>query len=87
MATKLNYTRLTALNPFIFEDFTNSIGQRVQLVEHPIHGDEYEVIVLFPEYSVAFNSTFFECDDMMASHGEYQPWFDGTNLWLGDTMA
>ena len=61
----------------------NQMGQEVHFYEHPLHGDEYPVIVIFPEYEVAFNSDFFDIDDMIAEHGEYTPYFVGGELTLG----
>lgn len=60
-------------NPTIYTEFVNSQGKKVQLCEHPIHGDEYPVIVLFPDEQLAFLSDFFDTEDMTAEHGEYEP--------------
>ena len=73
MAARLNYTRLISLDPTIYETMTNSLGQKVQLAEHPILGQDTFVICIFPDLQLAFYSDFHDCDDMLADHKEYEP--------------
>ena len=61
----------------------NQMGQEVHFYEHPMHGDEYPIIVIFPEYEVAFDSDFYDTEDMTAEHGEYTPYFVGGGVTLG----
>lgn len=49
-------------------NFRNDLGQMMEFYEHPIHGDRANVLVLFPNYGVAFNSTFFDLEDMTATY-------------------
>lgn len=62
-----------ALEPTVYGQIVNALGQTVTFVEHPIEGDEYPVIAVFKDLEMAFATDFFETDDMMASHGEYTP--------------
>ena len=62
-----------AYEPTIYTEFVNSQGKKVQLCEHPTRGDEYPVLVVFPDEQLAFVSDFWETDDMVAEHGEYEP--------------
>tara|TARA_R110000850_G_scaffold275955_1_gene416433 strand:- start:20299 stop:20556 length:258 start_codon:yes stop_codon:yes gene_type:complete len=72
MSNKLNFTALTKLNPTIYEEFINSLGQKVQLVEHPINGDESPVIAIFPDLQLAYYTDFFECEEISEVGGEYE---------------
>ena len=69
----MNYKKLKEWNPTEYGRMTNSLGQEIIFVEHPIHGDEVPVIVMFPDQERAFRTDFFELDDMTAEHGEYEP--------------
>lgn len=72
----INYTKLMIHNPTSFGFMTNTKGQVITFYEHPIMGDEAEVICICHELQLADYSTFFETEDMTAEHGEYEPWFD-----------
>jgi hypothetical protein len=71
--SRLNFTRLMALEPTVYHEFTNSLDQRVLLVEHPTLGQDAPVVCVFPDLKLAFASDFFDCDDMIADHKEYEP--------------
>jgi hypothetical protein len=80
----MNYQKLMSWNPTVYDEMINSKGQKITFVEHPTRGDEYPVIVVCHELEFAATTDFFETDDMMASHGEYEPWFnDGGELEIG----
>ncbi len=76
----LNYEKLTAFNPTIYGEFTNRLGQKVQFVEHPIKGDECEVIAVFHEFKKAFYSGFFELGEIDSVGGEYEVLLVGDEL-------
>lgn len=80
---KLNYAKLTALEPTIYGHMTNSIGQLIEFVEHPTRGDEYPVICICHELQIAVASDFWELDDMTADHGEYEPIFIDGDFYHG----
>lgn len=61
------------MGAFEYDRLTNSLGQEVALVEHPTRGDSHVVIAMFLKEEVAFDTDFFETDDMMADHKEYEP--------------
>ena len=69
---KLNFARLTAVNPTIYKESINSLGQRIQFVEHPIQGDEYPIICIFPDLQFAYASDFFELGEIDEIGGEYE---------------
>lgn len=71
-----NYEKLMSFNPFILEKMINSKGQEIHFLEHPTKGDEVEVICSCPALQKAEYSGFYETDDMLAEHREYEPWFD-----------
>lgn len=72
-ASQRLYRKIGQLNALKIDEMVNSAGQRIEFFEHPVYGQESPVIVSFPDSQVAFISDFYECDDMMASHGEYAP--------------
>jgi hypothetical protein len=81
----LSFEKLMARNPFEYGRIINSIGQVIIFLEHPTKGDEAEVICACPELQKADYSGFFDLEDMLASHGEYMPWFDDNGaLQIGD---
>jgi hypothetical protein len=71
----LNYEKLTTLNPFIYTTFTNSIGQEIKIVEHPIYGDERPVIVVCDDLKLADYSDFYETGEIDEVGGEYEVGF------------
>lgn len=79
----MNYNKLINLNPTVYCAFTNSKGQFIELVEHPLKGDEHPVIVLCRSLQLAETSDFWEIDDMIAEHGEYEPYFFNGELRYG----
>jgi len=72
----MNYEKLISYDPTEYGSMINSQGQKIVFVEHPLKGDEYPVIAVCHELKRAEVTDFFELDDMMAEHGEYEPWFD-----------
>jgi hypothetical protein len=72
----INFEKLMARNPTEYGRMVNSKGQEIVFLEHPIMGDEAEVIVASLELKKADYSGFFDTDDMEADHLEYEPWFD-----------
>lgn len=80
----INYKRLMSLNPTEYENFTNSKGQQIFFYENPQWGDMAEVICVSHELKLAANSGFFETDDMIASHGEYEPIFLNGKFQIGE---
>jgi hypothetical protein len=73
----MNYENLMAQDPTEYDRMTNSKKQLVIFYEHPTKGDEWPVIVAFPDYKAAFTSNFYDTDDMRASHREYEPILNG----------
>jgi len=83
----MNYEKLMGHNPTSYGKMTNSIGQEIEFYEHPLKGDEAEVICVCHELKLAQYSTFFETDDMVAEHGEYEPSFQDGVLFIGGFEA
>ena len=79
----MNYEKLMAYNPTSYGKMTNSIGQEIEFFEHPLKGDEAPVLCVSHELKLADYSTFYETDDMIASHGEYEPTFVNGALLIG----
>lgn len=71
----LNYHRLMALKPTVLTTITNSLGQTFDLVEHPIHGEDYTVIIMYPEEKLAVDSDFWDTADMEIPNGDYVPFY------------
>jgi len=68
----LNYTKLMLLNPTVYATFTNREGQEMQLVEHPLKGDEYPVIILYHAEKLAVCSDFYDTADLLGG-SDYEP--------------
>ena len=83
----LNYTKLTEQNPTIYTTFVNSLGQTIDLVEHPTKGDEAQIIAVCHDLKLACYTDFFDTDDMLADHKEYEPKFVDGLLLHGDFVA
>jgi hypothetical protein len=79
----LNYHKLMAHNPTEYDRMINSLGQEIIFIEHPLRGDEYPVICVCKELELASASTFYELDDMMADHKEYEPNFVDGKFFIG----
>lgn len=69
----LNYNALSAAEPTVYEEYTNSQGQKIKFVEHPTQGDLYPVIIMFDEQKCAVCSDFFDTDDMAFEGSDYEP--------------
>jgi hypothetical protein len=80
----INYSKLMKHNPTVYGQLSNKLGQTIEFVEDPIHGDEAQVICVCHELELADYSTFFETDDMEADHGEYEPSFVNGELYIGE---
>ncbi len=79
----LNYKKLMALKPTSYGVYVNSLGQTIDFLEHPLKGDEAEVICACHELELADYSSFFETDDMIQDHREYEPTFVEGKLLIG----
>jgi hypothetical protein len=73
------YSYLMSEGAFVLCRFTNDAAQEVILVEHPIYGDDAGILVMFPKYAVAFETDFFDIDDLAESK-EYQPLYIDEDL-------
>ena len=80
----INYKKLIAHNPTVYDTLVNQLGQTIEFVEHPTRGDEAMVICVCHELELADFSTFYETDDMMADHKEYEPSFVDGDLYIGE---
>lgn len=83
----LNYSKLIAQKPTVYGSFVNSLGQTIEFVEHPFYGDEAEIVCVCHELQLASYSTFFETDDMLAEHKEYEPTFVDGKFLIGGYEA
>jgi hypothetical protein len=79
----MNYEKLMSHNPTVYGEMINSNGQQIVFVEHPLKGDEAYVIAVCHELKLADSTSFFELDDMVADHGEYEPSFIDGVLHIG----
>ena len=70
---RLNYDILTSYNPTIYSTVVNTLGQQIDLVEHPTKGDAYPVIAIYKEEKIAMPTDFFDVEDL--EEGDYMPVF------------
>lgn len=80
----INYENLMKENPFEYGTMTNSIGQLITFVEHPLRGDAYPVICVCHKLKLASCSDFMETSDMEAEHKEYEPSFQKGEFFIGE---
>lgn len=83
----MNYAKLMNHNPTSFGTHINTIGQTIEFYEHPLRGDEEQVICVCHDLQLAEYSTFYETDDMIQDHKEYEPSFVDGKLYIGDMQA
>jgi len=84
----LNYTKLVALTPTVYCTITNELNQVIELVEHPIKGDEEQVIAVCHELKLASYTGFYDTEDLTnTEHNEYRPYFIDNQLYIGDCIA
>ena len=69
----INYSKLVALKPTVYDTLVNSSGQTIELVEHPLKGDECQVIAVCHELKLAAYTDFFDTDDLLTE--DYEPVF------------
>jgi hypothetical protein len=79
----LNYQKLAEENPTEYGRMINSLGQEIIFVEHPYKGDTVPVICICHALKMASYSTFYELDDMLADHKEYEPSFQEGSFLIG----
>ena len=72
---RLSYKKLMENEPTIYTTMVNSLGQKIDLVEHPFKGDESAVIAVCHELQIASYTDFYDLEDMLAEHREYEPLF------------
>ena len=82
----MNYETLMKTNPTVLAEMTNSLGQKIQFVEHPFFGDEVPIICVNHELKAVASTTFYEIDDLIADHKEYEPKFINNELIIGDNL-
>lgn len=83
----MNYSKLMQHNPTSYGEMINSLGQFIEFYEHPFKGDEFPVICVCHALQLAAASDFWETDDMIASHREYEPSFKDGKLFIGQFEA
>jgi len=78
------YEFLQQNDAFGYDQISNELGQKVVFYEHPTLGDEFPVIVAFPDQQVAFVSDFHDLDDMTSEETiEYRPFLWNQEMILG----
>ncbi len=71
---KLNYSKLMAAKPTVYETIVNQLGQTIELCEHPTEGDLYPVIAVYHKEKAAANTDFFDTEDFHEG-SDYNPCF------------
>lgn len=68
MTPQMLFRFLVENNATCLGNNTNDMLQYMEFYEHPFEGEDANVIVAFPKYGVAFNSYFFDLEDMTATY-------------------
>ena len=74
------------LNPTEYGRMVNSLGQEIIFVEHPLKGEDSPIICVCKELELSALSTFYDLDDMIAEHKEYEPSFKDGKFYIGDSI-
>ena len=80
----MNYKKLMDHNPTSYGKHINLIGQEIEFFEHPLKGGDAPVICVCHELQLAASSAFYETDDMIADHKEYEPSFVDGVFFIGN---
>jgi len=80
---KLKYDALMNHKPYVLDTVVNSLGQIIELVEHPIDGDLSFVIAIYHKEKIACHTDFFETCDLQ-SGSDYEVVFRDGNLYHGE---
>ena len=62
MKTQLNYEQFSGGT--LLDTLTNDLGQKVELRECPVYGENAYIVAEFPEHKMCFSTGFVDCDDM-----------------------
>lgn len=83
---KVYYEFLKKHNPYVEDSFINSRNQVVMLVEHPVKGNEINMIAMFPEKGLAFDfDTDVFIEDILSPHMKNEPRLgDDGSFYIGD---
>lgn len=69
--------KLNELDPMVYTTLTNKLGQTIDLLEHPLKGDEAPVIARYVDPSgnvFLYDTEFFDTDDLTGGD-DYEPVF------------
>lgn len=75
----MNYDKLMALEPTVYETFTNQLGQEVTVVEHPLKGCDAPVIAIFHNEKAAAYTEFWDTEDFCEG-SDYNPVFSNGSI-------
>ena len=78
----MNYQELMSHNPTEYQNFNNSVGQRITFVEHPINGEDSSIICVCHKLKISVSSGFYDIYDMIALK-DYEPIFKDGKLLFG----
>ena len=76
---QMRFRFLVETNATCLGNNTNDMLQYMEFYEHPIEGEDANVIVAFPKHGVAFNSDFFDLEDMTATYHDIGFFLDEPN--------
>jgi len=65
-------------NADVFCTYTNEAGQKIEILEDPVYGDECSLWISFPDYEVAFLSHTYDIDDINKPNQDGTPIFINT---------
>ena len=80
----LNFQKLINNNPTSYGKMINSKDQEIEFFEHPTLGDGYPIIAVCHKLELAASTTFWETEDMISDHKEYEPSFQNGKFYIGD---
>ena len=70
----MNITYQEAIKGYTYASTFNKYGQRLELMEHPVHGESSPVLIVDHKTESVFDSGDWDCDDMCQRDGDYKPY-------------
>lgn len=68
MTPQMRFRLLTEYKADCLGSHVNDMGQHMLFFEHPLEGEMGEIVVAFPEFKVAYNSGFYDLEDMTSTY-------------------
>lgn len=76
----MDYKRLIDKNPTLIHEYTNQLGQKIEVYEHPLRGDEFPVIAVCKSLELAHNTGFYDIGDFFQDSDYNTVFYQGKGM-------